>query len=83
MTADPNCIDLPALLATHLQRAGPNLLRSKLTSLVQALMSADADSVCGADYGSRSPDRTNRRNGYRAREWDPRRHGRAGDPEAT
>jgi transposase-like protein len=35
-------------------------------------MSADADAICGAEYGTRSPDRANRRNGYRPREWDVR-----------
>src|SRR3954447_9695052 len=70
MTADPNSIDLPALLEARLQRAEPDLLRSMLSMFVQALMSAEADAVCGADYGSRSPERVNRRNGYRVREWD-------------
>ena len=72
MTANPNPIDLPALLEAQLQRAEPDLLRSMLTTFVQALMSADADAVCGAEFGTRSPDRTNRRNGYRPREWDTR-----------
>src|SRR5204863_6877576 len=36
------------------------------------LMSAEADAVCGAAYGQVSPDRVNRRNGYRAREFDTR-----------
>ena len=71
MTADPNPNDLPAVL-DQLQQGDPGLLRSLLTAFVQALMSADADSVCGAEFGSRSPDRTNRRNGYRPREWDTR-----------
>src|SRR3954451_7982907 len=84
MTADPNSIDLPALLEARLQRAEPDLLRSMLSTFVQALMSAEADAVCGADYGSRSVERGNRRNGY----WGsgvghPRRHRRAGDPEAA
>lgn len=35
-------------------------------------MSAEADSVCGAAYGTASPDRVNRRNGYRTREFDTR-----------
>ena len=36
-------------------------------------MSAQADVVCGAEYGHPiSPQRTNRRNGYRAREFDTR-----------
>jgi transposase-like protein len=32
---------------------------------VQALMGAEADALCGALYGERSPERVNRRNGYR------------------
>jgi putative transposase len=35
-------------------------------------MSAEADSVCGAEYGARSAERTNVRNGYRGREFDTR-----------
>ena len=72
MTANPNSIDLSDLLEAHLQRAEPDLLRSMLTRFVQALMSAEADAVCGAEYGARSVERTNQRNGYRAREWDTR-----------
>lgn len=30
-------------------------------------MGADTDEVCGAPYGTVSPDRVNRRNGYRTR----------------
>ncbi|MEV6849122.1 transposase [Actinoplanes sp. NPDC051411] len=33
-------------------------------------MSAEADAVCGAEYGERGPDRLSSGNGYRAREWD-------------
>jgi putative transposase len=72
MTVDPNSIDLPAFMAEHLQRAEPDLLRSMLSSFVQALMSAEADAICGAPYGERSPERTNSRNGYRTRDWDTR-----------
>jgi len=32
----------------------------------------EADAVCGAAYGQSSPERVNRRNGYRAREFDTR-----------
>ena len=35
-------------------------------------MSAEADAICGADYGERSGERVNRRNGYRERDWDTR-----------
>jgi putative transposase len=71
MTATPNPNDLSAVL-DQLRQAEPDLLRSMLTAFVQALMSADADAVCGAEFGTRSPDRTSRRNGYRQREWDTR-----------
>jgi len=36
------------------------------------LMSAEADAVCGAEYGARSSERTNVRNGYRHRDFDTR-----------
>src|SRR5918994_1356906 len=71
MTANLNPIDVPAVLE-QLQHAEPDLLRSMLTAFVQTLMSADADAICGAEYGTRSADRINRRNGYRSREWDTR-----------
>jgi putative transposase len=72
MTVDPNSIDLPAFVAEHLQRAEPDLLRTMLSTFVQALMSAEADAICGAPYGTRSDERTNSRNGYRTRDFDTR-----------
>jgi transposase-like protein len=72
MTVDPNSIDLSAFMAEHLQRAEPDLLRSMLSTFVQALMSAEADAICGAPYGERSAERTNSRNGYRTRDFDTR-----------
>ena len=66
MTVTPNPNDLSAVLE-QLQQAEPDLPRSLLTAFVQALMSADG-AACGAEFGSRSPERTNRRNGYRSRE---------------
>ena len=72
MTANPHSIDLATFVAEHLERAEPDLLRSMLTSFIQALMSADADAVCGAPYGVRSTERTNSRNGYRSRDFDTR-----------
>ena len=35
-------------------------------------MSAEADALCGAGYGERSEQRTNRRNGYHPRDFDTR-----------
>ena len=71
MTANPS-IDLSAFLDEHLSQASPDLLRQMLKTFAEALMSADADVVCGAGYQQRSEDRTNSRNGYRERRWDTR-----------
>ena len=74
MTATPS-IELPAWMAEQLSQASPDLLRSMIQTFAEALMSADADAVCGAGYGQRSPDRRNIRNGYRWRGWDTRTTG--------
>src|SRR5215216_6044679 len=71
MTATPS-IDLPGWMAEQLSQASPDLLRSMIQTFAEALMSAEADAVCGAGYGQRSPERTNIRNGYRHRAWDTR-----------
>jgi putative transposase len=71
MTVNPS-IDPARLLEEQLAQASPDLLRGLLTTFVNTLMSAEADSVCGAEYGATSPDRTNRRNGYRHRDFDTR-----------
>jgi putative transposase len=71
MTAVPS-IDMSGWLHEHLDQASPDLLRSMVRSFAQALMSAEADVVCGAGYGERSDERANTRNGYRHREWDTR-----------
>lgn len=71
MTVAPS-IDPARLLEDQLAQASPDLLRELLTTFVNTLMSAEADAVCGAAYGTVSPDRTNRRNGYRARQFDTR-----------
>lgn len=71
MTA-PHDIDLPEFLDEALAQASPDLLRQMMKTFAEALMSADADSVCGAEYGTRSDERVNHRNGYRQRRWDTR-----------
>src|SRR3954453_10568113 len=53
-------------------QASPKLMRQMLTTFINALMSAEADAVCGAEYGVRSAERTNTRNGYRHRDFDTR-----------
>ena len=65
-------IDPARLIEEQLAQASPDLLRELLRVFINTLMSAEADAVCGAAYGTQSPERTNRRNGYRAREFDTR-----------
>jgi putative transposase len=65
-------IDPARLLEEQLAQASPDLLRELLTTFINTLTSAEADAVCGAAYGTRSPERTNRRNGYRPRDFDTR-----------
>jgi hypothetical protein len=67
MTA-PSSIDPACFLHEHLASASPDLLRSMLTMLINTLMSAEADAICGAPCGQASPDRGNVRNGYRHRD---------------
>ena len=68
----PASMDPAAWLRQQLEHADTDLLREMVRSFADALMSADADAVCGADYGVVSDERVNRRNGYRTREWDTR-----------
>ncbi len=71
MTATTS-IDLTGFLDEQLSQASPDLMRQMLKTFAEALMSAEADAVCGAPYGARSDDRVNSRNGYRPRPWDTR-----------
>src|SRR5699024_7571225 len=61
MTVKPYDIDPARFLEDHLAQASPELLRQMLTTFINALMSADADAVCGAGYGKVSEERTHRR----------------------
>ncbi len=56
----------------QLEGADVDLLREMVKVFAEQLMGADADALCGADYGERSENRVNRRNGYRERAWDTR-----------
>ncbi len=71
MTAVPS-IDPAQFLNEQLSQASPDLMRDLLTTFVIALLSAQADAVCGAGYGERTPERVNSRNGYRHRDLDTR-----------
>lgn len=65
-------MEAATILRKRLDEAGSDQLREMVQMFAEALMSADADGLCGAGYGERSPDRVNQRNGYRRRRWDTR-----------
>jgi transposase-like protein len=65
-------MDALAWLRKQLETDDNDLLREMVRSFAEGLMSAEADVVCGAPYGQASPERVNRRNGYRTRRWDTR-----------
>src|SRR3989442_7660873 len=65
-------MDVSSWLRKQLEETSPDLLRAMVKEFAEALMSADADAVCGAGYGERTPERINGRNGYRERDWDTR-----------
>ena len=71
MTA-PHILNPAAVLDNALSGASPDLMRTLLRTVINALLSAEADAVCGAEYGTSSPERVNSRNGYRHRELDTR-----------
>ncbi|OLT03428.1 IS256 family transposase [Kocuria sp. CNJ-770] len=64
---------IPAgLLGEALSEASPDLMRSLLQTVINALLSADADAVVGAEWGKPAPERVTQRNGYRHRDLDTR-----------
>ena len=65
-------MDVQGWLRKQLEQASPDLLRAMVKEMAEALMGAETDALCGAPYGERSPERVNRRNGYRERDWDTR-----------
>jgi putative transposase len=65
-------MDVAGWLRKQLEETSPDLLRAMVQEMAEALMGAEADALCGAAFGARSPDRVNRRNGYRERDWDTR-----------
>lgn len=61
-----------AWLRKQVEEADKDLLSEIVKSVVGSLMGAEADGLCGAPFGVSSPERVNRRNGYRQRRWDTR-----------
>ena len=71
MTAT-HIVDPAGLLGEALSEASPDLMRSLLQTVINSLLSADADAVVGAEWGRPTAGRTAQRNGYRHRELDTR-----------
>lgn len=63
---------LYALTEDNLSAASPDLLRAMAKTFADALMSAEADVFCNAEYGQVGDERVNHRNGHRPRDWDTR-----------
>ncbi len=70
--ADITSAGIARAVGENVETASSDLLRAMVQAFAEALMSAEADAVCGAPYGLVSEDRVNRRNGYRDRRWDTR-----------
>ena len=69
---DNDTMALLEMIRNGLDDAEPDMLREMVQLMAQSLMSAEADVLCGAEYGRPSPSRVNQRNGYRRRRWDTR-----------
>lgn len=60
-------------LRTLLEKSSDtDLLREMIGFTAQRLMALEMESLTGAAPGERNPDRINRRNGYRERDWETR-----------
>ena len=59
-------------LSKQIEQLDADLLRQMLKAITEFLMGLEADQRCGAEFGKKSKDRVNHRNGYRQRRWDTR-----------
>src|SRR2546428_7718236 len=65
-------MDPLAFLRKVIEEGDRDLLRERVRTFAETLMSAEASAMAGAAYGERSAERTTQRNGYRSRRWDTR-----------
>ena len=59
-------------LSNQIEQLDGDLLRQLLKVITEFLMGLEADQLCGAEFGQKSDQRVNYRNGYRQRRWDTR-----------
>jgi putative transposase len=63
MTVATRRRDALTWLRKQVDAADADLLREMITTFAGTQMSAEADALCGAGYGERTPERVNSRNG--------------------
>ena len=59
----PSGVRTERFLHEQFEQASWDLLRQMRPTVMDAFMSVEADAVCGAEYGFRSTERANTRNG--------------------
>ena len=64
--------DRMALQGLLEKTADADFLREMIGFAADRLMELEVEALTGATFGTRSPDRTNSRNGYRDRPWETR-----------
>lgn len=64
--------DRMALIELIEKGADGDLVRDMLAFAAERIMEIEVEARTGAGHGSRTPDRTNHRNGYRERPWETR-----------
>jgi putative transposase len=64
--------DKIALKALLEQASDADFLRDMIGFAAERMMALEVQSLTGADYGARNPERSNSRNGYRERSWETR-----------
>jgi putative transposase len=74
LTEETTMTTKPTMALAELTEKGADadLLQRMIQFVAQRMMDMDAESLCAAAYGERSPDRQNSRNGYRERVWETR-----------
>ncbi|RIK10746.1 MAG: IS256 family transposase [Acidobacteria bacterium] len=65
-------MDVLTWLRKRLEDSDGDVIKEMVEEFAGQLMSAEADALCNANYGERTPDRVNSRNGYRERTFDTR-----------
>jgi putative transposase len=68
----PDTMEPIAFIRKQLEDVEPDVLRELLHEVIDQVMAAEVDGLTGAAHRERSPERTNRRNGYRGRRFDTR-----------